>query len=254
MRLVRFLSGGQAAYGLIEAETIFHLEGSPFEACTRGAAVGPLDRVELLAPCQPSKIVAIGRNYVEHAREHQAEVPAEPLIFLKPPSAVIAYNQSIVLPPQSKQVEHEAELAVVIGKRAKNVGVKDAKSYVFGVTIGNDVSERDWQKQDLQWFRAKATDTFGPLGPAIATGLNYDDVLLQTKLNGEVVQSQRTKDLIFDVAAIVSYLSRYITLEPGDVIFTGTPGTTRAFKPGDVIEVEIEGIGTLRNRAVLGGS
>ena len=129
----------------------------------------------------------------------------------------------------------------------------DAKSYVFGVTIGNDVSERDWQKQDLQWFRAKATDTFGPMGPVIVTGLNYDDLLLQTKLNGEVVQSQRTKDLIFDVATIVSYLSRYVTLEPGDVIFTGTPGTTRAFKAGDTIEIEIEGIGTLRNRAVLGG-
>ena len=145
-------------------------------------------------------------------------------------------------------------MEVVIGKRAKNVSVAAAKSYVFGVTIGNDVSERDWQKQDLQWFRAKATDTFGPLGPAIVTGLNYDDLLLQTRLNGEVVQSQRTKDLIFDVAAVVSYLSRYVTLEPGDVIFTGTPGSTRAFKPGDVIEVDLEGVGVLSNKAVLGGS
>jgi 2-keto-4-pentenoate hydratase/2-oxohepta-3-ene-1,7-dioic acid hydratase in catechol pathway len=132
------------------------------------------------------------------------------------------------------------------------VTVADAKSYVFGVTVGNDVSERDWQKQDLQWFRAKASDTFAPLGPAIVTGVNYDDLLLQTRLNGEVVQSQRTKDLIFDVANVVSYLSRYITLEPGDVIYTGTPGTTRSFKAGDVIEVEIENVGLLRNRAVAG--
>ena len=143
-------------------------------------------------------------------------------------------------------------MVLVIGKRAKSVPVATAKSHVFGVTAGNDVSERDWQKADLQWFRAKATDTFGPIGPAIVTGLNYDDLLLETKLNGEVVQSQRTKDLIFDVATIVSYVSKYVTLEPGDVIFTGTPGTTRAFKVGDTIEVVIEGIGTLRNKAIKG--
>jgi 2-keto-4-pentenoate hydratase/2-oxohepta-3-ene-1,7-dioic acid hydratase in catechol pathway len=138
----------------------------------------------------------------------------------------------------------------VIGKRAKNVAREDAKSYVFGVTVGNDVSERDWQRADLQWFRAKASDTFGPLGPAVVAGLNYDNLLLQTRLNGEVVQSQRTEDLIFNVAYIVSYVSRYVTLVPGDIIYTGTPGTTRQIKSGDVVEVELEGVGVLRNKVV----
>jgi 2-keto-4-pentenoate hydratase/2-oxohepta-3-ene-1,7-dioic acid hydratase in catechol pathway len=145
-------------------------------------------------------------------------------------------------------------MVVVIGTRATNVPAEQAASYVFGVTAGNDVSERDWQNADLQWFRAKASDTFGPLGPAIVTGLDYDNLQLQTRLNGEVVQSERTKDLIFDVKTIVSYVSRYVTLMPGDVIFTGTPQTTKAFKPGDVIEVEVEGVGVLRNRAVRAGT
>jgi 2-keto-4-pentenoate hydratase/2-oxohepta-3-ene-1,7-dioic acid hydratase in catechol pathway len=141
---------------------------------------------------------------------------------------------------------------VVIGKRAKNISAADAPQYVFGVTAGNDVSERAWQKNDLQWFRAKASDTFGPMGPAIVTGLNYGDLLLQTRVNGVVLQSQRTKDLIFDVPAIISYVSRFVTLEPGDVIYTGTPGSTKAMKPGDIVEVEIEGIGVLRNKVERG--
>ena len=139
-------------------------------------------------------------------------------------------------------------MVIVIGKQASNVTVAEAKQYVFGITVGNDVSERDWQKSDLQWFRAKAADTFGPMGPLLITGLNYDDLLLQTRLNGEVVQSQRTKDLIFDVAAQVSYISQYVTLMPGDVIYTGTPGTTKRIVAGDVVEVELEGVGILRNR------
>ena len=139
-------------------------------------------------------------------------------------------------------------MVIVIGRKVSRVSKEEAKSYVFGVTAGNDVSERDWQRADLQWLRAKGSDTFGPLGPAIVTGLDYDDLLLQTRLNGEVVQSQRTKDLIFDVATIVSYVSQYVTLLPGDVIYTGTPGTTRAIKAGDTVEVEVEGVGVLRNR------
>ena len=156
-----------------------------------------------------------------------------------------------MLPPDAKNAHYEGELVVVIGKRARRLE-GDAKSYVFGVTAGNDVSERDWQRADLQWFRAKASDTFGPFGPAIVTGLNYDDLLLQTRLNGEVVQSQRTKDLIFDIATIVSYVSQYVTLEPGDVIYTGTPRTTRPIKAGDTVEVEVEGVGVLRNKAIRG--
>ena len=150
-----------------------------------------------------------------------------------------------MLPPDAKNVHYEGEMVIVIGRKASRVSKEEAKSYVFGVTAGNDVSERDWQRSDLQWFRAKASDTFGPLGPAVVTGLDYDDLLLETRLNGEVVQSQRTKDLIFDVASIVSYVSQYVTLVPGDVIYTGTPGTTRQMKAGeccqaqDVVTVEL---------------
>jgi 2-keto-4-pentenoate hydratase/2-oxohepta-3-ene-1,7-dioic acid hydratase in catechol pathway len=252
-RYVRYAeAGGAATYGILAGDTIRELKGDLFASPAPTGRTVKLSAVTLLPPCEPRKVIAVGLNYKTHLGERPvAEYPG---LFAKYPTSIIAHGQNIVVPPDAKNVHYEGELVVVIGKRAKNVPVSAAKSYVFGVTIGNDVSERDWQKQDLQWFRAKASDTFGPLGPVIATGLNYDDVLLQTRLNGEVVQSQRTKDLIFDVATIVSYLSRYVTLEAGDVIFTGTPGTTRAFKPGDTIEVEIEGIGVLRNKAVLGGS
>jgi 2-keto-4-pentenoate hydratase/2-oxohepta-3-ene-1,7-dioic acid hydratase in catechol pathway len=168
------------------------------------------------------------------------------------PTSIVGPGADIVYPEGASNVHFEGELVVVIGRRAKDVPAASAAEYIFGVTAGNDVSERGWQKADLQWFRAKASDTFGPLGPAIVKGLNYNDLLLQTRLNGEVVQSQRTKDLIFDVHEIVSYVSRFVTLEPGDVIYTGTPGTTKAMKPGDVVEVEIEGVGVLRNRTRAG--
>jgi 2-keto-4-pentenoate hydratase/2-oxohepta-3-ene-1,7-dioic acid hydratase in catechol pathway len=144
-------------------------------------------------------------------------------------------------------------MVIVMGRRAKDVGVEEAADFIFGVTAGNDISERDWQGDDLQWFRAKASDTFGPVGPMIVTGLDYDDLLLQTRVNGEVRQSERTRDLLFGVAEIVSYVSRYVTLLPGDIIFTGTPGSTRAMEPGDMVEVELEGVGILRNTVVEGG-
>jgi 2-keto-4-pentenoate hydratase/2-oxohepta-3-ene-1,7-dioic acid hydratase in catechol pathway len=250
-KYVRYqVAGGTATLGILEGDTIRELKGDLFaNPAATGRSVKLAD-VKLLPPCAPGKVIAVGLNYKTHLGERPAaEYPG---LFAKYPSSIIAHGENIVIPSDAKNVHYEGEMVVVIGKHAKNVSVSDAKSYVFGVTIGNDVSERDWQKQDLQWFRAKATDTFGPMGPVIVTGLNYDDLLLQTRLNGEVVQSQRTKDLIFDVATVVSYLSRYVTLEAGDVIFTGTPGTTRPFKVGDTIEVEIEGIGVLRNRAVQG--
>jgi len=250
-KYVRYQSaGGPATFGILEGDTIRELKGDLFASPAPTGRSVKLADVKLLPPCAPGKVIAVGLNYKTHLGERPAaEYPG---LFAKYPSSIIAHGESIVIPPDAKNVHYEGEMVVVIGKHAKNVSVSAAKSYVFGVTIGNDVSERDWQKQDLQWFRAKATDTFGPMGPVIVTGLNYDDLLLQTRLNGEVVQSQRTKDLIFDVATVVSYLSRYVTLEAGDVIFTGTPGTTRPFKAGDTIEVEIEGIGVLRNKAVLG--
>ena len=249
-KYVRYVAGGVTAYGLLEGDSIRELKGDLFANPSPTGRRVRLADVKLLAPCDPKKVIAVGLNYKTHLGERPAaEYPG---LFAKYPTSIVAHGENIVIPPDAKNVHYEGELVVVIGKRAKHVTVADAKSYVFGVTVGNDVSERDWQKQDLQWFRAKASDTFAPLGPAIVTGVNYDDLLLQTRLNGEVVQSQRTRDLIFDVANVVSYLSRYITLEPGDVIYTGTPGTTRSFKAGDVIEVEIENVGLLRNRAVAG--
>jgi 2-keto-4-pentenoate hydratase/2-oxohepta-3-ene-1,7-dioic acid hydratase in catechol pathway len=198
----------------------------------------------------PSKVIAVGLNYKSHLGTQA--VAAYPGLFAKYPTSIIATGENIVIPFDAKNVHYEGELVVVIGKVASKVSVQDAPSYIFGITAGNDVSERDWQQADLQWFRAKAADTFGPLGPAIVTGLNYNDLLVQTRLNGQVVQSQRTSDLIFSVSAAISYISQYITLVPGDVIYTGTPGTTRAMKAGDVVEIEVEGVGILRNPVVQG--
>ena len=250
MRIVRFRTDNQPAHGLIENEMVYTLEGSPFGSFTRGAPAGALDQIELLAPCQPTKIVAIGRNYVEHAREHQAEVPAEPLIFLKPPSAVIAHRQSIILPPQSSRVEHEAELAIVIGRRAKNVDEASAWSRVLGVTCANDVTARDLQRSDGQWSRAKGFDTFCPIGPWIETGLAPEQIGalgITCRVNGQPRQSGNTRDLVFGIPRLIAHISAAMTLEPGDVILTGTPAGVGPLADGDTVEVEIESIGVLRN-------
>jgi 2-keto-4-pentenoate hydratase/2-oxohepta-3-ene-1,7-dioic acid hydratase in catechol pathway len=236
------------AYGILAGDTVRELRGDLFASPVPTGREVRLADVRLLAPCEPSKVIAVGLNYQSHLGTRAPA--AYPGLFAKYPTSIVGHEADIVLPEDAGNVHYEGELVVVIGRRAKNVAKADARQYIFGVTAGNDVSERDWQGADLQWFRAKAADTFGPIGPAIVTGLNYNDLLLQTRLNGEVVQSERTKDLIFDVDTIVSYVSRYVTLLPGDVIFTGTPQTTRAFRPGDVIEVEVEGVGVLRNRAV----
>jgi len=245
VKYIRYASGGSTAYGILDGDTVRELRGDLFASPTPTGKRLRLADVRLLAPVAPSKVIAVGLNYKTHLGERPAA--AYPGLFAKYPTSIIASGDSIVLPPDAKNTHYEGEMVIVIGKRASRVSKETAKQYVFGVTAGNDVSERDWQKSDLQWFRAKAADTFGPLGPAIVTGLAYDDLLLQTRLNGEVVQSQRTKDLIFNVSEIVSYVSQYVTLMPGDVIFSGTPGTTRAFKAGDVIEIEVEGVGVLRN-------
>jgi 2-keto-4-pentenoate hydratase/2-oxohepta-3-ene-1,7-dioic acid hydratase in catechol pathway len=196
----------------------------------------------------PGKVIAVGLNYKSHLGTRPPAT--EPGLFAKYPSSIVGPGAAIVYPRDAKNLHYEGEMVIVIGRRASHVSVAEAGQYIFGITVGNDVSERDWQANDLQWFRGKASDTLGPLGPMIVRGVDYGDLLLQTRLNGEVVQSQRTKDLIFDVPTIVSYVSRYVTLEPGDVIYTGTPGTTRAMKPGDVVEVELEGVGVLRNPVV----
>lgn len=247
-KYVRYTAAGVVAYGILEADSIRELAGDLFASPKPTGRSVRLSRVKLLAPCEPKKVIAVGLNYQTHLGERPTA--AYPGLFAKMPTSVIGPEADIVYPTDANNLHFEGELVVVIGRRATNVTVADAGTYVFGVTAGNDVSERDWQRSDLQWFRAKASDTFGPLGPAIVQGLNYGDLLLETRLNGAVMQSQRTKDLIFDVPTIVSYVSRYVTLEPGDVIYTGTPGTTKPMKPGDVVEVEIEGVGVLRNRIV----
>jgi 2-keto-4-pentenoate hydratase/2-oxohepta-3-ene-1,7-dioic acid hydratase in catechol pathway len=245
-RYVRYELAGRVSYGLLEGDTVRELNGGLFDNPTPSGRQVKLAEVKLLAPVTPSKIIAVGLNYQTHLGERPSAT--YPGLFAKLPTTIIGPEEAIVLPPDATNVHYEGEMVVVIGKRAKGVSEAEALDYVFGVTCGNDVSERDWQKSDLQWFRAKATDTFGPLGPVIVRGLNYGDLLLQTRLNGEVKQSQRTSDLIFNVPAIVSYVSRYVTLLPGDLIYTGTPGSTSAMKPGDVVEVELEGVGVLRNR------
>jgi 2-keto-4-pentenoate hydratase/2-oxohepta-3-ene-1,7-dioic acid hydratase in catechol pathway len=247
-RYVRYSREGATSYGVLEGETVHELEGDLFASPRRTGVTVPLRDVRLLAPCQPSKIIAVGRNYRSHLAGRPA--PEYPGIFAKLPSSIIDPEDDIVIPLDAESVHYEGELVVVIGREAKNISAAQASDYVFGVTAGNDVSERTWQRDDLQWLRAKASDTFAPFGPAIATDLDYRDLLVESRLNGEVRQSERTKDMLFDVETLVSYVSRYITLLPGDLIFTGTPGTTQAMGPGDVVEVEIEGVGTLRNRVI----
>lgn len=247
-RYVRYTSGGATAFGILEGQTVRELSGDLFSSPRPTGRTIRLDQVKLLAPVVPGKVIAVGLNYLTHLGERPAAT--YPGLFAKMPTSIVGPEADVNYPADATNLHFEGELVVVIGRKAQNVSVADAPNYVFGVTAGNDISERDWQRADLQWFRAKASDTFGPLGPMIVTGLKYGDLLLQTRVNGDVVQSQRTKDLVFDVPAIVSYISRYVTLEPGDVIYTGTPGTTKAMKPGDTVEVEIEGIGVLRNRIV----
>ncbi len=244
-KYVRFAEGSRVAYGVLEGDTIAELAGGLFDNPKPTGRRVKLADVKLLAPVAPSKVIAVGLNYQTHLGERSSA--KYPGLFAKLPTTIIGPGDAIVFPPDATNVHYEGEMVVVIGRRASHVSEAEAPDYVFGVTCGNDVSERDWQKSDLQWFRAKATDTFGPLGPVIARGLNYNDLLLQTRLNGEVKQKQRTSDLIFSVPAVVSYISRYVTLLPGDIIYTGTPGATSAMKPGDVVEVELEGVGVLRN-------
>jgi 2-keto-4-pentenoate hydratase/2-oxohepta-3-ene-1,7-dioic acid hydratase in catechol pathway len=211
-----------------------------------------LKNVRLLAPCEPTKIVAVGLNYRDHAEEFGTPIPPEPLIFLKPPSSVVGPGDAIRLPPRSlsKRVDFEGELAVVIGRRARNVPVGRAAKYILGYTILNDVTARDLQKKDGQWTRAKGFDTFSPIGPWIVSGISPADLKIETFVNGKRRQASRTSRLAFKVPELVSFISRIMTLEPGDVIPTGTPSGIGPLKRGNKVEVRIEKIGTLANRAV----
>jgi 2-keto-4-pentenoate hydratase/2-oxohepta-3-ene-1,7-dioic acid hydratase in catechol pathway len=249
-KYVRYSHQGHESFGILDGETIREVKGDLFSSPEVTGKTVNLSAVQLLAPCKPSKVIAVGRNYRSHIGDNA--IPEYPGLFAKYPTCIIAPEANIIMPADASNVHYEGELVVVIGRKSKNVSVTEARACVFGVTAGNDVSERDWQRDDMQWLRAKASDTFGPLGPAIVTGLNYNDLLLETRLNGEIRQSQRTSDLIYDVDTIVSYVSRYVTLLPGDLIFTGTPGSTQAMQPGDIVEIELEGVGILRNKVVAG--
>jgi 2-keto-4-pentenoate hydratase/2-oxohepta-3-ene-1,7-dioic acid hydratase in catechol pathway len=245
-RYVRFEQDGVAHYGVDAGAHIEVLAGAPWNGGERtGKSVAEGD-VRLLAPVDPRQVFAVGFNYLSHRGDR--ELPPHPPIFLKLPGAVIGPGDEIVYPPGAKNVHYEAELVVVIGRQASRVPRERAGDYIFGVTAGNDVSERDWQAADVQWFRGKASDTFAPIGPAVVSGLDYRNLLVESRLNGKTMQSQNSRDHIHDVHAIVSHISKYATLYPGDVIFTGTPGETSAMVPGDVVEIEVEGVGVLQNR------
>jgi len=251
MRIVRYQTKNNAAqYGWLLENKIGPIEGDIFGDYRRLEAVTPLGEVKLLAPVQPSKILCIGRNYAEHAREQKAEVPKVPLLFLKPPSAILNPGEPIVLPRQSQQVEHEAELVVVIGRRGRNITSDESHDYVFGYTVGNDVTARDLQQTDGQWSRAKGFDTFCPFGPWIDTEFDPSDAIITCKVSGQPRQMASSRDMIFNVNELIAYLSSIMTLEPGDIIFTGTPSGIGALQPGDIVEVEIEGLGKLINPVI----
>ncbi len=248
MRFVRFQTGDEdPQYGWLHGDKVGRLEGDLFGAYKRLKAEIPLKDTRLLAPSTPSKIVCVGRNYVEHAREHGAEVPKIPLIFLKPPSSVIAPGEAILLPPQSAQVEHEAELVIVVGRRGRNVTAESARDFILGYTIGNDVTARDLQQTDGQWTRAKGFDTFCPFGPWIDTDFDPADALITCRVNGQMRQLASTRDMVFNIGVLVAYISSVMTLEPGDLVFTGTPAGVSPLQPGDIVEVEIDGLGLLSN-------
>lgn len=250
-RYVRFQAGSKIAYGLLDGETVRELPGSYLKFDKPKGASYPLSKVTLLAPVEPPKVLAVGLNYKSHLGSRTP--PTNPELFFKPTTCVQNPNGNIVIPPDSKNTHYEGELVLVIGKKLRNGTREQAKDAIWGVTCGNDVSERDWQNgpnKDLQWWRAKGSDTFGPVGPWVVRGVDYGNLLLQTRLNGEVVQKQNTSDLLFDCPAMVEFASRYVTLEPGDIIFTGTPQTTKKMNRGDTVEVDIEKIGVLRNKVV----
>jgi 2-keto-4-pentenoate hydratase/2-oxohepta-3-ene-1,7-dioic acid hydratase in catechol pathway len=247
MKYARFEHGGRTAFGILEEGTRYVREiyGSPFGDPGRPGSVHPVDAVKLLAPCRPSKIFALANNFRDHL--HGKQAPTEPQIFLKVPSSVIDPGASIILPRGQGRVDEEAELVVVIGKRCRGVPRADALRYVLGYTCGNDVSNRAWQKNDLNWWRAKSSDTFSPIGPWIETTLDSKGVTIIGRVNGTEVQRCSAKDLIFDVPALIEWITASVTLEPGDLIFTGTSGEPAELHAGDNVEVEITGVGLLRN-------
>ena len=250
MKILRFSVGKKTSYGTLEKNSIKVIEGNPFGALRYTGTTLNLNDVRLLAPCVPSKIVCLGVNYRSHAGEVNTQVPKVPLLFLKPPTAVIGPEDKIIYPVMSQRVDYECELGVVMKKRASHISAGSSLDYVLGYTCFNDVTARDLQSLDVQWTRAKGFDTFAAFGPWIETDLDPTNVPVETYLNGELKQSGNTQDMIFSVRDVISFISRVMTLLPGDLIATGTPSGIGPMKPGDVVEIKIPPIGTLRNCVV----
>ncbi|MEJ2598398.1 MAG: fumarylacetoacetate hydrolase family protein [Anaerolineales bacterium] len=248
MRFIRFEEkSGEIRKGWVMEDRAGLVEGSLYGEFRRLEVDRDLEGLKLLPPVEPSKIICVGRNYVAHAREHNAEVPEVPLIFLKPPSSLIGSGATILLPPQSKQVEHEAELVIIIGKRGRWIQAEQAQQYILGYTVGNDVTARDLQFRDNQWTRSKGFDTFCALGPWLETEFDPADAMVSCHVNGELRQMASTRDMVFSTRQLIAFISSIMTLEPGDAIFTGTPAGVGPLLDGDVVEASVEGLGVLRN-------
>lgn len=248
MRFVRYKQKAEpTTYGWILDNMVGPVAGSIFNEFQRQEATLPLQDVQLLAPILPSKIICVGLNYMTHAKELETEVPEVPMLFLKPPSSLQDPGGTILLPPQSKQVEHEAELAVVIGKQGRWIAPEEVNDHILGYTVALDITARDLQFRDGQWTRGKGFDTFCPIGPWIETEFDPADALITCHVNGEMRQMASTRDLIFNVRQLVAFSSSVMTLFPGDIILTGTPAGVSPLYPGDLVEAAIEGIGSLSN-------
>ena len=248
-RYLRFSVDGQEAYGILEGDQVRQLSGDLFGEWEKTETTHALADVTILVPSKnPSKVLALAGNYKSHIGDSEPNPYPEP--FIKLPSSLLAPGGEVVQPPDTDPVHYEAEVVIVIGKRARNVSVEAALDYVLGITCGNDISARTWQRNDVQWWRAKAADTFSPTGPYILSGVDYSNLNMVLKVNGEVRQEAKISDMIHGLAESVSFISKYVTLEPGDLIFTGTPGTTKGMQPGDEVTVEIEGVGVLKNKVV----
>lgn len=248
IRFVRYHQDDTDRFGILRDNVIHEQAGDMFGDMEATGQTATLDEVQLLPPAAATKVFAVGMNFASHIASAS---DAPPPMFLKLPTSLVGDQTDVTLPSDAGNVHFEGELVLVIGKEAKNVSEADASSFIFGVTAGNDLTERSWQGSDLQWMRAKASDGFGPVGPVLARGLDYNDVLLTTRLNGDVVQQESTTNMIHKPAKVVSYLSQYFTLMPGDMIFMGTPGRTSSLQDGDVVTVSIDGVGTLTNRIVV---
>jgi len=250
VKIIRFTTDGRDRYGILKGNTVREIEGKPFRHIKETEHSHKLSDVRLLAPCAPTKIIALGLNYHEHAKEMGMAVPSSPLTFLKPSTAVIGNEEHINYPSSSARVDYEGELAVVIKKSAWRVDIKDVSDYILGYTCFNDVTARDLQSSDAQWTRAKGFDTFAAVGPWIETEIDPGNLTVETYLNGKLKQKGNTADLIYSIADIINFISHVMTLLPGDIIATGTPPGVGPMYPGDTVEVKIKSIGTLRNSVV----